>query len=39
VSKAEAGITIEAETGVFTAIFLLACIAALELEQVVLDEI
>jgi hypothetical protein len=29
----------EAETGTFTAIFFLECIAALELEQIVLEEI
>ena len=35
----EAGITMKLKRGTFTAIFFLACIAALELEGVVLDEI
>jgi Domain of unknown function (DUF6471) len=35
----EAGITMKLKRGTFTARFFLACVAALELEQVVLDEI
>ena len=35
----QAGITMKLKRGTFTAIFFLACIAALELEQVVLEEI
>jgi hypothetical protein len=34
-----AGITMKQKRGTFRAIFFLACIAALELEQVVLEEI
>ena len=37
--ETEAGITMKLKRGTFTAIFFLACIAALELEGVVLDEI
>ena len=37
--ESEAGITMKLKRGTFTAIFFLACIAALELEQVVLEEI
>jgi hypothetical protein len=37
--ETEAGITMKLKRGTFTAIFFLACIAALELEQVVLDEL
>ena len=37
--ETEAGITMKLKRGTFTAIFFLACIAALELEQVALDEI
>ena len=37
--ETEAGITMKLKRGTFTAIFFLACIAALELEQVVLEEI
>ena len=37
--ETEAGITMKLKRGTFTAIFFLACVAALELEQVVLEEI
>ena len=37
--ETEAGITMKLNRGTFAAIFFLACIAALELEQVVLKEI
>ena len=37
--ETEAGVTMKLKRGTFTAIFFLACIAALELEQVVLEEI
>jgi Domain of unknown function (DUF6471) len=37
--ETEAGITMKLKRGTFTAIFFLACIAALELEKVVLEEI
>ena len=37
--ETEAGITMKLKRGTFSAIFFLACIAALELEQVVLEEI
>ncbi|KWV48403.1 hypothetical protein AS156_18140 [Bradyrhizobium macuxiense] len=37
--ETEAGITTKLKRGSFTAIFFLACVAALELEQVVLEEI
>ncbi|UPK40481.1 DUF6471 domain-containing protein [Bradyrhizobium sp. 186] len=37
--ETEAGITMELKRGSFSAIFFLACVAALELEQVVLEEI
>ncbi|WP_076860364.1 DUF6471 domain-containing protein [Bradyrhizobium mercantei] len=37
--ETEAGITMKLKRGSFTAIFLLACIAALELEQEILEEI
>jgi Domain of unknown function (DUF6471) len=37
--ETEAGITIKLKRGTFSAVFFLACIAALELEQVVLEEI
>ncbi|WFU62499.1 DUF6471 domain-containing protein [Bradyrhizobium brasilense] len=37
--ETEAGITMKLKRGSFTAIFFLACVAALELEQVVLEEI
>nr|WP_283812625.1 DUF6471 domain-containing protein [Bradyrhizobium tropiciagri] len=37
--ETEAGITMKPKRGSFTAIFFLACVAALELEQVVLEEI
>jgi hypothetical protein len=37
--KTEAGITMKLKRGTFAAIFFLACIAALEREQVVLEEI
>ena len=37
--ETEAGITMKLKRGSFTAIFFLACAAALELEQVVLEEI
>jgi Domain of unknown function (DUF6471) len=37
--ETEAGITMKLKCGTFTATFFLACIAALELEQVVLEEI
>jgi hypothetical protein len=37
--ETKAGITMKLKRGTFTAIFFLACIAALELEQVVLEEI
>ena len=37
--ETEAGITMKLKRGTFTTIFFLACIAALELEQVVLEEI
>ena len=38
-AETEASITNKLKRGTFTAIFFLACIAALELEQVVLEEI
>ena len=37
--ETEAGITMKLKRGTFTAIFFLACIAALELELAVLEEI
>ncbi|WP_225647050.1 DUF6471 domain-containing protein [Bradyrhizobium australafricanum] len=37
--ETEAGITMKVKRGSFTAIFFLACVAALELEQVALEEI
>ena len=37
--ETEAGITMKLKRGTFSAVFFLACIAALELEQVVLEEI
>jgi hypothetical protein len=37
--ETEAGVTMKLKRGTFTAIFFLACVAALELEQVVLEEI
>lgn len=37
--ETEAGIIMKLKRGTFTAIIFLACIAALELEQVVLEEI
>jgi hypothetical protein len=37
--ETEAGITVKLKRATFTTIFFLACIAALELEQVVLEEI
>ena len=37
--ETEAGITMKLKRGSFSAIFFLACIAALELEGVVLEEI
>ena len=37
--ETEAGITMKLKRGSFSAIFFLACVAALELEQVVLEEI
>jgi hypothetical protein len=37
--ETEAGITMKLKRGTFSAIFFLACTAALELEQVVLEEI
>ncbi|WP_347341731.1 DUF6471 domain-containing protein [Bradyrhizobium uaiense] len=37
--EAEARINMKLKRGSFTAIFFLACVAALELEQVVLEEI
>ncbi len=37
--ETEAGITMKLKRGTFTAIFFLACVAALELEQVVLEEL
>jgi hypothetical protein len=37
--KAKAGITMKLKREMFTVIFFLACIAASELEQVVLEEI
>jgi hypothetical protein len=37
--ETETGITMKLKRRTFTAIFVLACIAALELEQVVLEEI
>jgi Domain of unknown function (DUF6471) len=37
--ETEAGITMKLKRGAFTASFFPACIAALELEQVVLEEI
>ena len=37
--ETEAGITMKLKRGTFAAIFFLACIAALELEQVALEEI
>jgi hypothetical protein len=37
--ETEAGITMKLKRGTFSATFFLACIAALELEQVVLEEI
>ena len=37
--ETEAGITMKLKRGSFSAIFFLACVAALELEQVALEEI
>ena len=37
--ETEAGVTMKLKRGTFTAIFFLACVAALELEQVVLEEL
>lgn len=37
--ETEAGVTMKLKRGTFSAVFFLACIAALELEQVVLEEI
>lgn len=37
--ETEAGITMKLKRGTFSATFFLACVAALELEQVVLEEI
>jgi hypothetical protein len=37
--ETEVGITMKLKRGTFSAIFFLACIAALELEKVVLEEI
>lgn len=37
--ETEAGITMKLKRGTFSAIFFLACVAALELEQVALSEI
>lgn len=37
--ETEAGITMKLKRGSFTAIFFLACVAALELEQVAPEEI
>jgi hypothetical protein len=37
--ETEAGITLKLKRETFTAIFLVACIAAVELEQVVLEKI
>ena len=37
--ETEAGITMKLKRGTFSATFFLACLAALELEQVVLEEI
>lgn len=37
--ETEASITMKLKRGTFSATFMLACIAALELEQVVLEEI
>ena len=37
--ETEAGITMKLKRGTFSAVFMLACVAALELEQVVLEEI
>ena len=37
--ETEAGITTKLNRGTFTAIFFLACVAALELEQVALNEL
>jgi hypothetical protein len=37
--ETEAGITMKLKRGTFSATFFLACMAALELEQVVLEEI
>lgn len=37
--ETEAGITMKVKRASFTAIFFLACVAALELEQVALEEI
>jgi Domain of unknown function (DUF6471) len=37
--ETEAGITMKLKRGTFTAIFFLACLAAIELEGIVLDEI
>jgi hypothetical protein len=37
--ETEAGITMKLKRGTFSATFFLACIAALELEQVVLEEL
>ena len=37
--ETEAGITMKLKRGTFSAVFLLASVAALELEQVVLEEI
>jgi Domain of unknown function (DUF6471) len=38
-TETEAGITMKLKRGMFSATFFLACIAALELQQVVLEEI
>jgi hypothetical protein len=37
--ETEAGITMKLKRGSFSAVFFLACIAALDLEQVVLEEL
>ena len=37
--ETEAGITMKLKRGTFTATFFMACVAALELEEVVLDEL
>lgn len=37
--ETEAGVTTKLKRGSFTAIYFLACVAALELQQVVLEEI